>query len=249
MTDEKLYNIGEVVAALRSEFPDVTASSLRFLEHQGLLSPKRSPGAHRLYSGQDVARIRLIKRLQSERYYPLDIIRPLLSKLERAQDVDAEMRFLESLYRPQTYDPGFVPLSRRDLAARTGLTSADIARLEEMSLLLPQTSGEGQRYDEDDLKVAELVARELRLGARVRDFVRYATAMRALVQEEFNLFRTLTGTDKPSPERVRELRETAEMVHALVRAKLTRQMVVRIKHGDAAGWRSERPKRKRLAVR
>ncbi len=244
MTDEKLYNIGEVVAALRPEFAELTASSLRFLEKQGLLSPKRTPGAHRLYSGQDVARIRLIKRLQSERYYPLDIIRPLLGKLERAKDVDAEMGFLESLYRPLTYDPSFVPLNRDELAARTGLTRAAIARLEKMALLLPHTNGDGQRYDEDDLKVAELVARELRLGARLDDFVRYASAMRTLVQEEFNLFRKLAGKDKPLPERVRELKETADLVHALLRAKLTRQMLVRIKHGDAAGWRNERPGRK-----
>lgn len=189
-----------------------------------------------------MARIRLIKRLQAKRYYPLAVIRPLLRKMERAKDPETEMDFLESLYRPLAYDPHFVPLDAEQLAARTGLTPSEIARLGEMSLLIPSTNGDAlARYDEDDLKVAELVSQELRSGARLEDFAAYAAATRALVREEFELFRKLRGENKPSPERVRELKEAADLVHALLRAKLTRQMLVRIKHGEAEGWPGQLP--------
>ena len=230
MVQEKLYTISQVVEQLQNEFPDLTPSSLRFLQKEGLLSPKRTPGGHRLYSDEDITRIRLIKRFQSQRYYPLDIIRHMLLKLEGAKDVNAEMAFLESLYSPVTYDPQFVPLSREQLAKRTGLSGSDIARLEDMGLLFPISNGNGSRkHDEDDLKVAELVAHELQLGADLDDFAAYAATMRALVQEEINLFYKLAGGSKPGLERTRELKDTADLVHALLRAKLTRHLMMQLR--------------------
>lgn len=229
MVQGQLYTIGQIVEQLHSEFPDLTPSSLRFLEKEGLLTPQRTPGGHRLFSEEDVARIRLIKRLQTQRYYPLEIIRHMLVKLERAKDVEAEMGFLETLYAPLTYDPNFVPLNREQLAGRTGLSIVDIARLEEIGLLFPSSNGNGRRsYDEDDLKVAELVAQELRSGAALEDFTPYARAMYALVQEEFRLLRKLAGEGQLLPEQARQLKKTADLVHTILRAKLTRQMMMQI---------------------
>ncbi|MHB0967833.1 MAG: MerR family transcriptional regulator [Bellilinea sp.] len=229
MVQGQLYTIGQIVERLQSEFPDLSPSSLRFLEKEGLLSPQRTPGGHRLYSDEDVTRVRLIKRFQSQRYYPLEIIRHMLVKLAQARDVEAEMAFLESLYSPVTYDPGFVPLTREQIAERTGLSSRDITWLEEMGLLFPTSNGNGHRYyDEDDLKVTEMVATELRLGAALDDFAAYAAAMRTLVQEEFNLFYKLAGGSKPALERTRQLKETADLVHTLLRAKLTRNLMAQI---------------------
>ncbi len=229
MVQGQLYTIGQIVEQLQSEFPDLSPSSLRFLEKEGLLSPQRTPGGHRLYSDEDITRVRLIKRFQSQRYYPLEIIRHMLVKLAQARDVEAEMAFLESLYSPVTYDPGFVPLTREQIAERTGLSSSDITRLEEMGLLFPTSNGNGHRYyDEDDLKVTEMVATELRLGAGLDDFAAYAAAMRTLVQEEFNLFYKLAGGSKPALERTRQLKETADLVHTLLRAKLTRNLMAQI---------------------
>ncbi len=224
MTEERQYSIGEAVALLQSEFPDVSASSLRFLERAGLLHSRRTPGGHRVFSEADLARVRLIKRLQAERHYPLETIRHMLVKLEQAKDQTAEMAFLESLYSPLAYDPDFVPLAQEELARRTGLSVTDVGRLEKMGLLFPTTNGQ-RRYDEDDVKVAQLVAREMQLGARLKDFVPYATAMQALMRAEFELFHKLMGAGTPAPERTRQLKETADLVHALLRAKLTRHLI------------------------
>ena len=224
--DKKGYmTIGYAVELLQNEFPDLTPSSLRFLEKEGLLHPQRTPGGHRLYSDYDIARIQLIKHLQAERHYPLDVIRHMLAKLEQAKDQEAEIAFLESLYRPLTYDPNFIPLSRTQLAERTGLSPVDITCLEEMGLIFPHTNGNGLLYDEDDLTMTELVARELKLNAVMDDFARMGEAMRILVQEEFVLFRKLAGSDHPPIERAQQLKETADMVHALLRAKLYRKMI------------------------
>lgn len=221
-------SVGDVVRLLHSEFPDVSASSLRFLEQEGLVRPARSAGRQRLYRDEDVARIRLIKRLQSRRRYPLSEIRRMLGKLERATDVEAEIAFLESLHTPVSYDPAFVPLSADRLAAQTRLSPSAVARLTRMRLLLPQRDERGgQRFDEDDLAVARLVAAELGRGARLADFAPYAGAMRALVEEEFRLFLKLSGSLEPTVERARQLKEEADLVHTLLRAKLTRALLLR----------------------
>lgn len=225
MTDSQYYTIGETLAQLQTEFPDLTLSSLRFLEKEGLLQPQRTQGGHRLFNDEDIARIRLIKRLQSQRYYPLETIRHMLGKLKEAKNTEAEMAFLESLYTPLSYDPDFKPLSREQLSERTGISPADIVRLEEMGLLFPYANGNGLRYDEDDLKMAELVARELKLNAVMDDFAPLGEAMRTLVQEEFVMFRKLAGEGQPAIERAQQLKDTADLVHALLRAKLYRNMI------------------------
>src|SRR5687767_5899676 len=62
-----LLSIGQVVTHLQAEYPDVSHSSLRFLEREGLVTPHRTPGGHRLFTKQDVDRVRQIKRWQEQR--------------------------------------------------------------------------------------------------------------------------------------------------------------------------------------
>lgn len=77
-----MVTIGDAVNLLSKEFPDVSVSSLRFLEREGLLSPERKPGGHRLYGPDELERVRQIKRWQAERI-PLREIR---ERLERAPE-------------------------------------------------------------------------------------------------------------------------------------------------------------------
>lgn len=235
MPEKQYYTIGQVMELLRLEFPEISPSSLRYLEKEGLLRPERTQGGHRLYSDEDIARIRLTKRLQAQRYYPLETIRHMLTKLEQTKDVEAEIAFLESLYTPISYDANFTPLTREQLAERSGLAPANISRLEEMGMLFPQSNGNGRRYyDEDDLKVAELVARELRHHAHLEDFANLGAAMRALVQEEFRLYFKLAGPDTLDSARAQQLKGAADLVHTILRAKLYRQMMMREKSGPSS---------------
>lgn len=65
--DTDKVTIGKAVETLQQEFPDVTVSSLRFLEREGLVTPQRKPGGHRLYGHTELDRIRRIKRWQADR--------------------------------------------------------------------------------------------------------------------------------------------------------------------------------------
>jgi DNA-binding transcriptional MerR regulator len=74
-------SIGEVLAELRDEFPDITISKIRFLESQGLIDPERTPSGYRKFYDQDLARLRWILHQQKEHFLPLKVIKERLDQL------------------------------------------------------------------------------------------------------------------------------------------------------------------------
>src|SRR5262245_23106678 len=85
--DEPLMSIGEVLAQLRPDFPDITISKLRFLEAEGLVEPHRAPSGYRKYTAAHVERLRYVLGAQRDRYLPLRIIREQLAAMERGERV------------------------------------------------------------------------------------------------------------------------------------------------------------------
>ncbi|MEN9644099.1 MAG: hypothetical protein RL238_768 [Actinomycetota bacterium] len=86
MTERPYLSIGEVLALLLEEFPDVTISKIRFLESQGLIDPERTPSGYRKFYDGDVERLRVILREQRENFLPLRVIR---DRLENGQIDDS----------------------------------------------------------------------------------------------------------------------------------------------------------------
>ncbi|HEX7167233.1 MAG TPA: MerR family transcriptional regulator [Acidimicrobiales bacterium] len=88
MADRPYLSIGEVLALLRPEFPDLTISKIRFLESQGLLDPERTPSGYRKFYDADVDRLRWILHQQKEQYLPLKVIKGRLGTDELDDDAD-----------------------------------------------------------------------------------------------------------------------------------------------------------------
>src|ERR1700692_2530199 len=80
------FGIGEVLARLRAEFPDVSTSKIRFLEAEGLIEPARSRSGYRQFALADVERLRYILTAQRDEYLPLRVIK------ERLDAIDASAR-------------------------------------------------------------------------------------------------------------------------------------------------------------
>ena len=79
-------SIGEVLALLRDEFPDITISKIRFLESQGLVDPERTPSGYRRFYVKDTERLRWILRQQRENYLPLKVIKDRLEGADPGDD-------------------------------------------------------------------------------------------------------------------------------------------------------------------
>lgn len=75
-------SIGQVLARLNPEFPDLTPSKLRFLEEQGLVSPARTESGYRKFCAEDIERLQLILSMQRDQYLPLKVIRNYLAELD-----------------------------------------------------------------------------------------------------------------------------------------------------------------------
>ena len=72
-------SIGEVLALLQQDYPDITISKIRFLESQGLLNPERTPSGYRKFYDHDVEQLRWVLRQQKENFLPLKVIKDRLA--------------------------------------------------------------------------------------------------------------------------------------------------------------------------
>ncbi len=155
--------IGEVLAQLQAEFPDVSVSKIRFMEKEGLIQPARSPSKYRKFSPADVERLRYILTAQRDQYLPLRVIK---DQLDAGGQDDSPRR--AGRY-PVLADPAdavgpAVPLTRREMLEATGLDEARLAELEDFGLVRRS----GGRYGPDALAAARAVVALDRYGVQAR---------------------------------------------------------------------------------
>jgi len=77
-----LLSIGQVLAKLSPEFPDLTPSKLRFLEERKLVAPERTASGYRKFSSADMERLRFVLSMQRDHYLPLKVIRGYLEEMD-----------------------------------------------------------------------------------------------------------------------------------------------------------------------
>src|SRR5690625_2604838 len=119
-------SIGQVLAMLRDEFPDLSHSKLHYLESEGLISPERTASGYRKYSSTDIDRLLFILRAQRDRFWPLKVIKEHL--LEHG--VDSDVTSIASRPGP-TSTIQAVRLDRRGLAQRAGVDEEFLVELED----------------------------------------------------------------------------------------------------------------------
>jgi DNA-binding transcriptional MerR regulator len=209
-------SIGEVLAHLRADFPDVTISKLRFLEAEGLVEPRRTPAGYRKYAWVDVTRLRYVLTAQRDHYLPLRVIRQHLAALDSSA-------LPVSVGDSAAPEPAEIRLSREELMSRAGLDDALLRALEGHGLISVRNGG---GYDADALEVAAAAARLAEYGFEPRHLRAYRTA----ADREIGLFTQLVApmTRQKGPagrakaaDTVGELAALTQRVHAaLVRAGL-----------------------------
>jgi len=178
--DNGLLKMRELAAA-----SGVSAGTIKHYLREGLLpEPVRTSRNMAYYPPDFVERIRLIKRLQEERFMPLKAIKRVLDgDPERTRAlVELEDRILERAVAAQ--EQGRV--SRAEVRRRYDIPDNVLARLEDLEILAPNSRG----YDPDDVKVIEAISRfraggyDEALGFTVYDTLRYREALGPLVEEE-----------------------------------------------------------------
>ncbi len=213
-----LRSIGQVLTLVKTDFPDVSISKIRFLEGEGLLSPERAPSGYRRYSQADIDRLRYILRMQKEHYLPLRVIREHLEAMDEGREPPApessvvveEAVATSVLVSGRRVRPARTPLdfSRRELMRASGLTEAQLLELERHLLVIPHRGT--NRYGREALTVC-VAARKL--NAYGMDS-RHLRAIRQSAEREAGLVEqaVLPFYRRRSPDASRALSEVTQLV-------------------------------------
>lgn len=222
--------IGDVLAHLKVEFPDLTISKIRFLETEGLVQPERTASGYRKFSSGDVARLRYVLSQQRDHYLPLRVIKDQLDAIDRGlvppgvspdspRTAHVQMASIQGNaptaehFRPA---PAAMRLSKEELLNAAGLRSEQLSELEQFGLVSAKPGG---HYDDDALAVAKIVADLARFGLEGR----HLRAFRTAAEREVGLFAQVVGpmgrqrggeAKARAEETVRELAALSVRLHA-----------------------------------
>jgi len=218
-----------------AEQSGVSAGTIKHYLREGLLGQGadivRTSRNMAYYPPEYVERLRLIKRLQEDRFMPLRVIKQMMDTdpARAAALVELEDRILDRALEAGTSER----VSAAEVARRYDVPRNVLDRLVELGVLSPNSRG----YDPDDLRIVAAISRfraggfDEALGFTVFDTLRYREALEPLVREEVRTLLDRLAGEVPV-ERAAEiigagsepLRELVGAVHSkLLRAELERQ--------------------------
>jgi len=223
---QELLKISEL-----AEQADVPVATVRHYLREGLLpEPVKTSRNMAYYPPQFVARIRLIKQLQEERFMPLRVIRDLLERGEAEPErlramIELEDRILD---RALAGERQRVPAA--EVESRYEVPGEVLERMAEVGVLSPDDDG----YSPSDVRIIEAVGRfraggyDESLGFTVYDTLRYKRALEPLVEEEVKVLTERLAGDL-DPERALEIVEAGiGPLNDLIGALHTKLVVARL---------------------
>ncbi len=163
---ERLLTIGTVCGRLKDEFPDISISKIRYLEDQGLLTPRRTEGGYRLLGEEDLERLRRILKLQRDEFLPLRVIR------EELASVPAETRRRKRSELAGREEE----VELAELCERAEIDEELARQLEAFGLLAPRSEGGHKRYGEIDVEIAAACGKLARFGVEARHLRAFRSA-------------------------------------------------------------------------
>ena len=167
-------SIGQVLATLKGDFPDISISKIRFLEAEGVITPQRAPSGYRRYGEADLERLRYVLSVQRDHYLPLKVIKEHLAAMDRgappppvrtlpsagaAGTEGSADRAPESRPAPASVPPKPpVRMTRAALLEASGLSDAALSELERTQILQPRR---GTAYYGRDALTLAVAARRM----------------------------------------------------------------------------------------
>lgn len=177
-----MRSVGEVVALLRVDFPDLSVSKLRYWELRGIVTPQRTPGGQRRYSDADVATLRQALRLQRDDFIPLGAMDEHVQRADSGKPPD-ESRIKASRLRRSPSRA----MSESEVCERAGVTLADLDDLRKHGLV--------DALNADAVEIAAIVADLSALGLEPR----HLRSFRAAADREIGLVEQAMAPHRTAP--------------------------------------------------
>ena len=209
-----------------------TKEAIHFYLREGLLPrPIKTAKNVAYYTEEHVKKLEQIKELQ-KRFIPLKIIKRLLT----AKGKELEEKFYELERRsslPADILGPKLSFSFEDIKERTGLSSKELKKLEEMEILSSTPGPAGKKYEREDLELALLVSKLKEAGyseergfTGISGLTLYITHIKEIVEEELKRF-FVNLPESLTPEEAGFLADKGIELYsnfiALLRTKLIKQ--------------------------
>jgi DNA-binding transcriptional MerR regulator len=220
---QKAVTIGAVCKALGQEFPDISISKIRYLEDQKLLAPRRTQGGYRLYTQNDIQRLRTILRLQRDEFLPLRVIRQELAGGRTDREVaPADGRTLRRAV-VTVRDSGAL-YSIEDVVEETSADPKLVRELVEFGVIKGEMRGGTRYYDETEREIIRAVSELARYGVGGRNL----RVFRSSADREAQLLQSILAPALRSrnPQRRKEAVEALENL-ASVTSHLKHLLLIR----------------------
>lgn len=215
-----LLSIGQVLAKLNPDFPDLTPSKLRFLEERQLVSPARTESGYRKFSSADLERLRFVLTMQRDHYLPLKVIRGYLAELDagRSPELPGGASAAPSMLS------GERRYTRDELIREAGANAMLLGDAVSASLIVP-----ADLFGDDSVAVLKSLVELQRSGIEPRHLRGFrAAAERELGLIESALMPVARRKDATSRARAAEMaREIAGQLE-IVRSSLIRSALTRL---------------------
>ncbi len=192
-------SIGEVLVSVKTEFPDITISKIRFLEAEGLIEPERTPSGYRKFYVDDVERLKSILRMQRDEYLPLKVIKErLLNQGDDGALFDEDGVAIEgdgaaggpaSVSEELAEAPTGLQMSLEEMSAATGVERDRIKELESFGIVCSHGPDGAKYYDGDDYIVLSIVKDFFRFGVEPRHLTMY----KHFEEREADFFETIVA--------------------------------------------------------
>jgi DNA-binding transcriptional MerR regulator len=212
-----------------AEASGVSSGTIKHYLREGLLpEPVRTSRNMAYYPPDFVERIRLIKRLQEERFMPLRMIKRVMEDdpgRTRAL-VELEDRIIERAAAGEEKR-----VSKAELERRYEVPSEVIDRLAELGVLTPNSRG----YSPSDAHIVEAISRfraggyDERIGFTVYDTLRYKSALEGLVKEEVEVLLDRLTREMDAQRAVDMVEAGAEPLHDLISALHSKLLVAELR--------------------
>jgi len=196
---------------------EVSVPTVKHYLNQGLLPrPVKTGKTMAWYDESSVSRVRLIKKLQREKFLPLEVIKRLLDSRGPRRD---ELKLGKAIFKTEHLDSGS-PVPASQFARRSGYPLEKIRALEAAGLLLPVDTESGKFYRLSDLRVIELIRGREELGVPFDHSLRvvkaYKDAISRAVEEDLKLFASEFLGDVPARQAARLMTEADESLDVFI---------------------------------
>jgi len=156
-----LLSIGQVVKMLKGSFPDLSISKVRFLEDEGLLTLKRSKGGYRLFSQEDIEKLKLILKLQKENFLPLAVIKEKIKDWQPGTEATVELKEALKADKKGLNELASAPQAAKavnQVANETNVSVERIKALENFGLIKLIEANDSLMVASDDMQIVQIFA-------------------------------------------------------------------------------------------